>query len=139
MLLTGVDSHRNGVANIPETIPPEQAAHPNYRGTLGHNVATVASLLQAAGYHTYMAGKWHLGHEPRNLPPARGFERSLIQADSGSDNWEMRPYLMLKPQVAWYEEGKTLTSLPADYYSSTFFINKAIEHIESNRGSQQPF
>ena len=27
MLLTGVDSHRNGVPNIPEAIPPELAEH----------------------------------------------------------------------------------------------------------------
>ena len=139
MLMTGVDNHRNGVGNMPETIPLSHEGQPGYEGVLNDRVVTVASLLRDSGYHTYVSGKWHLGHEPRNLPPARGFERSLIQADSGSDNWEMRPYLMLKPQVAWYEEGKTLTSLPADYYSSTFFINKAIEHIESNRGSQQPF
>jgi arylsulfatase A-like enzyme len=139
MLMTGVDNHRNGIGNMPETIPQSHEGQPGYEGVLNDRVVTVASLLRDSGYHTYVSGKWHLGHEPRNLPPARGFERSLIQADSGSDNWEMRPYLMLKPQVAWYEEGKPLTSLPADYYSSTFFINKAIEHIESNRGSQQPF
>ena len=44
MLLTGVDSHRNGVPNIPETIPEEQARHANYQGTLAHNVVTVSSL-----------------------------------------------------------------------------------------------
>jgi arylsulfatase/uncharacterized sulfatase len=46
MLMTGVDSHRNGVPNIPEAIPPEQAEHENYRGTLNHNVVTIATLLQ---------------------------------------------------------------------------------------------
>ena len=49
MLLTGVDNHRAGVPNIPEMIPPEQSRHENYRGTLGLNVVTVASLLQDAG------------------------------------------------------------------------------------------
>lgn len=139
MLMTGVDSHRNGLGNMPETIPLSHEGQPGYEGVLNDRVVTIASLLRDSGYHTYVSGKWHLGHEPRNLPPARGFERSLIQGDSGSDNWEMRPYLLLKPQVYWYEEGKPLTSLPADYYSSTFFINKAIEHIESNRDSQKPF
>ena len=49
MLLTGVDSHRSGVPNIPEMIPPEQSQHSHYSGTLGHNVVTVATFLQDAG------------------------------------------------------------------------------------------
>ncbi len=56
MLLTGVDSHRNGVPSIPESIPPEQMQHENYKGVLGRNVVTIATLLQDAGYHTYMSG-----------------------------------------------------------------------------------
>ena len=31
MLLTGVDSHRNGVPNIPEALPPEQLEYDNNR------------------------------------------------------------------------------------------------------------
>ncbi|MBF7730481.1 arylsulfatase [Pseudomonas sp. N040] len=139
MLLTGVDNHRNGVGNMPETIPQSHQGQPGYLGVLDTNVVTVASLLRDSGYHTYISGKWHLGHEPHNLPPARGFERSVIQADSGSDNWEMKPYLSLKPEVSWYENGERLHSLPEDFYSSTFFVSKAIEQIESNRDSGQPF
>ena len=43
MLLTGVDSHRAGVPNIPEMIPPEQRQHAHYQGVLGRNVVTVAT------------------------------------------------------------------------------------------------
>ena len=93
MLLTGVDSHRTGVPNIPEMIPPEQAAQSHYSGILGHNVVTVATLLQDAGYHTYLSGKWHLGQAPEKLPSSRGFERTVTLADSGADNWEQKPYL----------------------------------------------
>lgn len=49
MLLTGVDSHRNGVPNIPESIPPEQMAYDHYQGVLSEKVVTLASLLQANG------------------------------------------------------------------------------------------
>jgi arylsulfatase A-like enzyme len=34
MLLTGVDSHRNGVPNIPEALPAEQRAYEHYQGVL---------------------------------------------------------------------------------------------------------
>jgi arylsulfatase/uncharacterized sulfatase len=138
MLLTGVDSHRNGVPNIPETIPPEQAAHPNYRGTLGHNVATVASLLQASGYHTYMAGKWHLGKTPDLLPFRRGFERTVTMADTGADNWEQKPYIAIYEKANWYADGEEF-ELPEDFYSSRFLIDKTIEFISSNAGDGQPF
>jgi arylsulfatase/uncharacterized sulfatase len=68
MLLTGVQSHRAGVPNIPEMIPAAQRQAEHYQGVLSRNVATVASLLQTEGYHTYIAGKWHLGHSKDLLP-----------------------------------------------------------------------
>lgn len=139
MLMTGVDNHRAGIGNMPETIPQSHLGKPGYLGVLDTNVVTIASLLRDSGYATSIAGKWHLGHEEWNLPPARGFDRSVIQADSGSDNWEMRPYLLLKPSVYWYEEGKRMTSLPKDFYSSTYFVDRTIEYIEANRNTGKPF
>lgn len=139
MLLTGVDSHRNGVPNIVEAIPAEQLAHENYRGVLSQNVVTLATRLKDVGYHTYMAGKWHLGHEePDQLPDRRGFERSVVMADTGADNWEKKPYLPIYKQANWYEDGKEI-DLPADFYSSKFFIDKTIEYIDSNRSDRKPF
>ena len=138
MLLTGVDSHRAGVPNIPEMIPPEQAQYSHYQGTLGHNVVTVASLLQDAGYHTYMSGKWHLGKTPDLLPSRRGFERTVVMADTGADNWEQKPYLPIYKKANWFADGEPY-NLPDDFYSSRFLIDKTIEFIDSNMGDGQPF
>lgn len=138
MLLTGVDSHRNGVPNIPEAIPAEQMAYEHYQGVLSHKVVTLASMLQANGYRTYMTGKWHLGHTPELLPSARGFERSIAMADTGADNWEQRTYLPIYEQAHWYADGVAHT-LPDDFYSSEYFIDKTIEFIASNAGDEQPF
>ena len=138
MLLTGVDSHRAGVPNIPEMIPPEQAAYSHYAGTLGDNVVTVATLLQDAGYHTYMAGKWHLGHSPGQLPSRRGFERTLALGASGADNWQHKTYLPIYDRANWYADGEEY-QLPEEFYSSRFLVDKMIEFIDVNQHDGAPF
>ena len=114
MLLTGVDAHLAGVPNIPEMLAPEQRRHAHYQGVLGNNVVTVATLLEDAGYHTYMAGKWQLGAGPGKLPSQRGFERTVALADSGADNWEQRPYIPLSDKANWYADGEEY-ELPEDF------------------------
>jgi arylsulfatase A-like enzyme len=138
MLLTGVDNHRNGVGNMPETMPDEHLGKPGYSGVLNDNAITVASLLKDSGYNTYITGKWHLGKTPDTLPNNRGFERSFIQADSGSDNWEERPYAPLYDKAAWFENGQP-AHLPKDYYSSTFIVDKAMDYIAADRQDGKPF
>lgn len=138
MLLTGVDSHRNGVPNIPEALPAEMTVYENYQGVLSHNVVTLASMLQASDYHTYVTGKWHLGHTPDLLPSARGFDRTIAMADTGADNWEQRAYLPIYDQANWYADGAP-HSLPDDFYSSEYFIDKTIEFIASNESDDKPF
>lgn len=138
MLLTGVDSHAAGVSNIPEMLAPEQRTHPHYQGVLGDNVVTVATLLEDAGYHTYMAGKWHLGASPEKRPSRRGFERTVALMDSGADNWEQRPYMPLYDQANWFSDGERI-ALPEDFYSSRFLVDKTIEFIDSNLQDGKPF
>jgi arylsulfatase A-like enzyme len=138
MLLTGVNNHLAGVPNIPETFTPEQRQSKNYQGVLGDNVVTIATLLEDSGYHTYMAGKWHLGSEPNKLPSARGFERTVALMDSGADNWEQRPYLPIYDQANWFSDGERY-SLPDDFYSSRFLIDKTIEFIDENLDDGKPF
>ncbi|MCH1553078.1 MAG: sulfatase-like hydrolase/transferase, partial [Luminiphilus sp.] len=131
MLLTGVDAHLAGVPNIPEMLAPEQMRYPNYQGVLGSNVVTVATLLEGAGYHTYMAGKWHLGSSAGLLPSQRGFERTVALADSGADNWEQRPYIPLYDDANWFADGEPYR-LPEDFYSSRFLVDKTFEFIDHN-------
>ncbi|MBT7334394.1 MAG: arylsulfatase [Gammaproteobacteria bacterium] len=138
MLMTGVSSHLAGVPNIPEMLAPQQRVQDNYQGVLGNNVVTIATLLESAGYHTYMAGKWHLGSSPDKLPSRRGFERTVALLDSGADNWEQKPYLPIYETANWYADGQRY-QLPEDFYSSEFLVDKTIEFIDSNLQDEQPF
>ena len=140
MLLTGVDSHLNGVPGIPESIPSSMVKKSeNYNGALNNNVVTVATLLRDAGYHTYMAGKWHLGGKSRELLPSRrGFERTVTFDATGADNYERKTYLPILEIPTWFADGEEM-ELPKDFYSSRFYVDKMIEFIESNRGDGKPF
>ncbi len=139
MLLTGVDNHRNGHGNLRETMPREHLGKPGYLGSLVPNVVTLGTLLHDAGYRTSVAGKWNVGSEPDNLPDRRGFDQSFVMGDTGSDNWEPeKRYLPHNAKVNWFENGKTPV-MPAEFYSSTFFIDRTIGYLKSGEGSGKPF
>jgi arylsulfatase A-like enzyme len=91
MLQTGVSSHRAGLGNMPETIPPEHIGKPGYNTVLNHHVVTLAEVLHQAGYRTYLTGKWHLGKASDGLPTARGYDHAFSLADAGADNFEQKP------------------------------------------------
>ena len=140
MLLTGVDSHIAGVANIIEAIPDYQATSPAYQGALDKNVVTISERLRDQGYRTYMSGKWHLGQNSEQLPSQRGFDRAFSLGDTGADNWRQRTYLPIYENANWYEDGQP-TQLPEDFYSSKTLVDKAIEYIDSatDEDATKPF
>jgi arylsulfatase/uncharacterized sulfatase len=139
MLLTGVDNHLAGVGNLRESMPHQHAGQPGYLGSLNRNVVTVAELLRTRGYRTYVTGKWNVGNEPHNLPNQRGFDRSLIQGDTGSDNWNpSQRYLGLTDQVYWFEDGRA-ARMPERFYSSEFFVDKMIGYLKEGAAQPAPF
>ncbi len=138
MLLTGVDNHLAGVPNIPEALPGEQRGYENYDGVINSKVATVASRLNAEGYHTYMSGKWHLGKTEDRLPYNRGFDRTLAMMDTGADNFEHRPYLPIYEDAHWTRDGREIR-LEEPFYSSELLVDEMIGFIDSNRADGEPF
>lgn len=140
MLMTGVDSHRNGVPNLPIFLPAEYKKSPGYEGVLNNRVRTIASILDENGYDTLITGKWHLGHEERNLPENRGFDRSYILDGSGADNFEHRPYLPVQGKPKWFKNGVRV-DLPDDFYSSRFLVDQMIDFTKEARagGEDNPF
>ena len=59
-------------------------------------------------------------------------------ADTGADNWEQRTYLPIYDEAHWYADGEKHT-LPDDFYSSEYFIDKTIEFISANESDDKPF
>lgn len=137
MLLTGMDNHQTGIGTIPEVLTEEQAKHPGYSMRLNDNVDTIADRLKSNGYRTYMTGKWHLGSGEGDLPNSHGFDRSFALDASGADNWEQKSYVPYYETAPWFEDGQPAT-LPADFYSSKFIVDKMLEYL-SGGDSTAPF
>ena len=139
MLLTGVESHRAGIGNLRESTPRAHMSSPAYQGSLSQKVVTVSSLLKDNGYRTYVTGKWNVGSEPRNLPPQRGFDRSIVQGDTGSDNWDpAQRYLPHNDKSYWYEDGRNAV-MPPKFYSSAYFVDRMIGYLNQDQTSGKPF
>ena len=139
MLLSGVDTHRNGLGNMDEWTAPNQWGEDGYEGSLNDRVATLPELLRDSGYHTYMVGKWHLGKAPNLIPAARGFERDFSLLEGAGSYWDMTNFTAASPRSVFTEDGRYLTRLPKDYYATKTYTDKLIGFIDANRGDGKPF
>ena len=139
MLLSGVDTHLNGLGNMNEWTAPNQDGVPGYEGHLNTQVATLPQLLKQSGYHTYMVGKWHMGKSPELIPAARGFERDFSLLDGAGSYWDMTNFNATSPKSTYTEDGKYLTELPGDFYATKTYTDKLIGYIEDNRKDGKPF
>ena len=139
MMLSGVDTHLNGLGNMNEWTAPNQEGKDGYEGDLNNRVVTIPQLLKEVGYHTYMVGKWHLGKSPDKIPAARGFERDFSMLDGMGSYWDMTNMNALTPNTLFTEDGKYLTKLPKDYYATKTYTDKLISFIDANHGDGKPF
>ena len=140
MLMTGMDSHIAGLGNMAETVADNQMGQPGYEGHLSARVDTVAEILKSAGYHTYMAGKWHLGMHPDRSPRNRGFEQSFAMLyGAGSHFSDMAGGDAHRHPVLYRDNGLLIDELSDDFYSTTFYTDRIIEQIDSNVDDGRPF
>jgi arylsulfatase A-like enzyme len=139
MLLSGVDTHLNGLGNMGEWTAPNQMGLDGYEGDLNDRVVTLPQLLKDAGYHTYMVGKWHLGKAPDLIPAARGFERDFSLLDGMGSYWDDWSFSAANPKSLYTEDGRYLTRLPENFYATKTYTDKLIGFIDANRGDGKPF
>ena len=142
MLLTGVDAHKNGYGTMDGDWADNQLGLPGYEGYLNFDVVTFPKLLQDAGYHTSIAGKWHLGspRQKEQWPFNRGFSRSLCLIPGGGGHFEDRqPFLSMIPASPYLQDSNLIESLPVNFYSSKNYADKAISYINESQQQHRPF
>ena len=132
MLLTGNDNHIAGVG-----AQGEVSEEFGYEGRLTDRVVTIPEILRAAGYHTYMAGKWHLGRTPESNPRERGFERSFALLNGAGNHYTNQS--ALGEGFSSYTEDGDSTAWEDGLYSTDFYTDKLIGYIDQNKEDGQPF
>jgi arylsulfatase A-like enzyme len=137
MLMSGNDNHVAGMGNNAEALAPNQIGQPGYEGYFNDRVVPVASLLQEAGYHTYMAGKWHLGEEPEHDPSQRGFEKSYAMLQGGASHFDDE-WMMYANYAPTYRENGVQVHVPRGFFSTEFYTDKVIEYIGGQK-DDKPF
>lgn len=127
-ILTGLYPHQAGMGNMTAAKP--RTDYPGYAGVLNQNNVTIAEVLKAAGYSTWMAGKWHLGPPG---PVLRGFDEFYGMVHGFDSFWDAARYTRLpkdRPQRAYAPDGFYATHAITDY---------AVEFLEQAGRHKKPF
>lgn len=140
-LMAGTDNHLAGLGTMGEYLPqaPKLQGKPGYEGYLNDRVYWLPEVMRDEGYHTYMAGKWHLGKEPDQWPAARGFEKSFALINGAGSHFAPVQDKPIFADRAQYVEDDQRTELPPDFYSSKSYTDKLIGYIKQNHGDDKPF
>ena len=117
--MTAVDEHR-----------------PGYRGQIDAEFPTIAEVLKAGGYSTYMSGKWHVTVDGAfdapngSYPMQRGFDRYYGCLSGGGSYYKPTPV---------YDNLTRVTEFPDDYYYTKAITQRAIDFVNGHDGKTPMF
>ena len=101
---------------------------------ISENIVTAAEALGAAGYSTYMSGKWHLANDGRHesLPCQRGFDR-FFGTTLGAGSFWTPASLMLDNEPAEH------LYLDPDFYYTDAISDYALDFMQKGLDERAPF
>ncbi len=135
MLLSGNNNHVAGMASQGRDGLLEYQV-PGYENSLSDRIVPFPRLLNAAGYHTYTVGKWHLGLEDEASPRAAGFSRAFNLLQGAGTHFDEVGYSSA-PSIFRLDD--ELVNYPVGRYSTEVYTDQLIDFIDKNRGDGKPF
>jgi arylsulfatase A-like enzyme len=134
-LLTGMYPHQVGMGRM--VSQPDAAPEPGpYQGYLSGDHPTIAELLRARGYKTYMSGKWHVGEAAEHWPHRRGFDEYYGLISGASSYWEL---LKEDRNRVMTHNDRPFTPEPGDFYMTDAFTDHAVSTLRNHDPDEGPF
>ena len=103
---------------------------------------TLAEVMKANGYSTYLFGKWNLGNaSPRQLPTARGFDSFLGYMDSSGNYYSKRSVSYPDYVDFLYANAKCYYMYDVDSateYSTNIYRIRAVDAINAHDYDSSP-
>jgi arylsulfatase A-like enzyme len=134
-LMTGLYPHQAGVGDMNEEGDKNElwtrVGSPAYLGLKPHGIVTLPEVLQAAGYQTFMAGKWHLGKATENWPGSRGFDKHFALIGGACEQFTgFRSWQQKGPITLFVENGQKVEKLPSNFYSTDTFTDYLLKFLD---------
>ena len=143
-LMSGLTPHQAGMGDMNEQGAENEfwrrIGSPAYLGFKTRGIVTLPEALQAAGYQTFMAGKWHLGRSPVNWPNARGFDHSFALIGGACEHFTgYRSWQQKGPISLFVQDGKKVDQLPPNFYTTDTFTDHLLKFVADTDRSKPWF
>lgn len=138
-LMTGLYPHQAGVGQMVYNNWGE-----GYLGHLNEQCVTIGEVLQQAGYTTLMTGKWHVGHQNKDVWPSnRGLDHFYGIHKHVDSYFKVLPgcpiYLDGKKVIPPTDDPQNALHPKEDFYTTDVFTDYALKFLEEETNDEKPF
>ena len=98
---------------------------------------TLASMLKATGYRTYLCGKWHMGSSPDHGPNHFGFDESYGSLAGAVGMYDHRYRTTSPYAITWHRDHEIIPGYENGQHATDLVADDAIRVIKKE--SDEPF
>lgn len=130
-LLTGLYPHQSGIGHM-----MSDDGSDGYRGDLSKNALTIAEVLKAEGYKTYISGKWHVTPHiqpegPKyNWPLQRGFNHFYGTIHGAGSFYDPNSLTRDNTQISPFSDENYK---PQQYYYTDAISDHAVDFVRKHK------
>ena len=95
---------------------------------------TMATMLQQAGYKTFLCGKWHLGSTPEHGPLQFGFDHAYGSLTGAVGMYDHR-YRKGPFEFTWHRDGNLIAGSENGRHATDLIADEAVRIIENDHAA----